>query len=418
MLVVGAGAAGLTAARALTRAGLSVAILEARLRPGGRIHTLHDPLSPVPVELGAEFVHGRHPVIWQTVECGRLPALELTADHLQLADGRPHPFDWEGVDGLLSGMAAAPDQSFRQYLDALNPQPHLARAATAYIEGFNAARAEWIGTRSLALAQQAADRIGGDRISRLAGGYDSLIQYLWLGIDHSHCRVYFDTAVEVVEWRRGHVRIFARSGAGARTFEAPRAIITVPLGVLQSGAIRFDPEPAPLREACSSLVMGHAARVVLRFCRPVWEDNPSLSGAGFLHSTERWMPTWWTTHPTHAPMITGWTGGPAAEQPPADPHDWISGALASLARMIGRAPEALEAELVSWHAHNWSADPFSRGAYSYVRPGGLPAQARFGEPIEGTLCFAGEAADAEGYSSTVHGALASGQRAASCMMSA
>ncbi len=393
-------------------------MLEARRRLGGRIHTLHDPLTPIPVELGAEFVHGRHPLIWQAVESGILPALELTAEHLSVRNGRPESFDWEQTDALLAGMASAPDQSFRQYLAAANPPPDVRRAATGYIEGFNAARAESIGTRGLALAQEAADRIQGDRAWRLAGGYSSLVRYLWRGIDHARCTVHFDAVVETVEWRRGHVRMLTRTAAGARVFEAPRAIVTVPLGVLQAGAIRFEPEPAALREACAALVMGHAARLVLRFRRSVWEDIEPLRDAGFFHSGEAWMPTWWTALPVRAPVLTAWTGGPGAEQSPAHPRQWLPGALGSLGRILGRPPETLAAELLNWHAHNWSADPFSRGAYSYVRPGGLPAQARFGEPIEGTLCFAGEAVDAQGHSSTVHGALASGERAASCMMSA
>lgn len=418
VLVIGAGAAGLSAARTLTRSGVSVIMLEARRRIGGRIHTLHDPLIPIPVELGAEFVHGRHPLIWQAVESGLLPALELTADHLRIRNGRPESADWEQVDALLAGMASAPDQSFRQYLDAANPPLGVRRTATGYIEGFNAARAEFIGTQALALAQQAADRIQGDRAWRLAAGYDSLVRYLWHGIDHARSSVHFDTVVETVQWRRGHVRVLTRTAAGPRAFEAPRAIVTVPLGVLQAGSIRFDPEPAALREACAALVMGHAARLVLRFRRPFWEEIEPLRDAGFFHSDEPWMPTWWTALPIRAPVLTAWTGGPGAEKSPADPRQWVAGALASLGRILGRPPETLAAELVSWQAHNWSADPFSRGAYSYVRPGGLPAQARFGEPIEGTLCFAGEAVDAQGHSSTVHGALASGERAASCMMSA
>ena len=418
VLVIGAGAAGLAAARTLTRAGIPVTLLEARRRLGGRIHTLHDALTPVPVELGAEFVHGRHPLIWQAVESGLSPALELTADHVRVRHGRPESAGWEQMEDLLAGMESAPDQSFRQYLDAANPPPGVRRSATAYIEGFNAARAESIGTRALALARQAADRIEGDRAWRLAAGYDSLVRRLWHGIDPAHCDLHLDTVAEAVEWRRGHVRVLTRTAAGARVLEAPRAIVTLPLGVLQAGAVRFDPEPTALREACAALVMGHAARLVLRFRRPVWEEIEPLRDAGFFHSDEPWMPTWWTALPVRAPVLTAWTGGPGAEQCPADPRQWVPGALASLGRTLGRPPEALAAELVTWHAHNWSTDPFSRGAYSYVRPGGPAAQARFGEPIEDTLCFAGEAVDAEGHSSTVHGALASGERAARCMMSA
>jgi monoamine oxidase len=80
--------------------------------------------------------------------------------------------------------------------------------------------------------------------------------------------------------------------------------------------------------------------------------------------------------------------------------------------MLGSDPDELGAGVETWHAHNWSTDPFSRGAYSYVRVGGLDAQRRFGEPVEDTLYFAGEAVNAEGHAGTVHGAMATGERAA------
>jgi monoamine oxidase len=111
-------------------------------------------------------------------------------------------------------------------------------------------------------------------------------------------------------------------------------------------------------------------------------------------------------------VITGWSGGPRAEAAAADPAEWVAGALSTLGRLLGASGDSLAAELESWHAHNWSADPFARGAYSYVRVGGLPAQERFADPVEHTLYFAGEAANCEGHYGTVHGAMASGERAA------
>jgi monoamine oxidase len=125
------------------------------------------------------------------------------------------------------------------------------------------------------------------------------------------------------------------------------------------------------------------------------------------------MPTWWTLLPVHAPVITGWTGGTRAEAwRQADAAARLAGALRTLSRMLRTDETTLAAELESWHTHDWHADPFSRGAYSYVRAGGMEAQRRFGEPVEDTLYFAGEAVNAEGHAGTVHGAMATGERAA------
>jgi monoamine oxidase len=409
VVVIGAGAAGLAAARALTRAGLAVTMLEARRRLGGRIHTLHNPLSPVPVELGAEFIHGRPPEIWNEVESGRLTALEITAPFLHVRDGRVEHGDWEASDRIMDGLTGAPEQSFRDYVESVDAPPAARRAATGYVEGFNAARQERISVRSLALCEEEADAIDGDRNFRPVAGYSALIDLLWRDIDPTRLRLHLATPIERVEWRRGHVRIRAVDG---RVFEAPRVVVTLPLGVLQSGAVRVDPEPSLLRAACRLLVMGHAARIVLRFRRPVWEDREELRDAGFLLSGGDFPPTWWTALPARAPVITAWAGGPRAEAAPPEPADWVAPALRSLAGILGTGAEALAPELESWDAHNWSTDPYSRGAYSYVGVGGVEAQEAFGDPVEDTLFFAGEAVASGGHVGTVHAALASGERAA------
>lgn len=415
VLVIGAGAAGLAAARTLTRAGLSVVILEGRLRPGGRIHTLHDPLYPVPVELGAEFIHGKPPEIWRLVQSGRLSALELNAGQWTIHNGTPHSDgDFFGdIGGVLESMKDAPEQSFRDFIANSGAPPDQRYWATRYVEGFNAARQERISVRALALQEEVSHAIEGDRTFRPVRGFSALVEWLLDGAEPDRLRIHYGAAVESVAWRHGYVEISARAFGRPLRLYAPRAIVTVPLGVLQAGAIRFEPEPPTLCQACSAMEMGHAARITLRFRRPVWEDRAEFDNLGFLFSQEDWMPTWWTALPVRAPVITGWTGGPAAEEHAGqDPADWLAPSLRSLARLLHTDETSLVAELETWHAHNWSADPFCRGAYSYIKAGGMEAQARFGDPVEGTLYFAGEAVHAEGHWGTVHGAIASGDRAA------
>jgi len=414
VLIIGAGAAGLACARTLTRAGVPVTILEARQRLGGRLHTLTDPLSPVPVELGAEFVHGRPPEIWQAVETGRLAAIEMGGEFHRLVDGelQAHGDDEDDADplvALLPEMTAAPEQSFAQFVANSRASEEVRQAATGYVEGFEAARADTISIRGLVEMEQAAGRIDGDRIFRLAHGYGALAEWLWAGVDSELARVYLGAVVERIGWRRGRVE----AGSSVGEFSAPRAVVTLPLGVLEAGAVAFAPEPAALRDGLAAAAMGHAIRMVLRFRRPVWEDREELANAGFLFSTESWFPTWWTSLPLRTPVLTGWMAGTRAESA----REWdearrLTVALGSLSRLLQTSASTLAGELEAWHTHDWSADPFSRGAYSYPRVGGTEAHRRFGEPVEDTLYFAGEAANADGHSGTVHGAIATGVHAA------
>jgi monoamine oxidase len=312
----------------------------------------------------------------------------------------------------MARLGGAPEQSFLEFIETSGAGPGLRREAIGYVEGFNAARAERISTRSLALQDEAATRIQGDRAFRFNSGYGSLVDWLWKGAAGDHLEVQFGAVAETVQWRRGLVEIDARVNGMERRYTAPKAIVTVPLGVLQAGALRFDPEPENLRDAVRLIEMGHAARISFRFRKPVCRD-----GAGFLHSDSDWMPVWWTTHPVHSNVVTGWTGGTRAEACiDREPAAWVAGAIASLAHLLDTDEKELAAEVESWHAHNWSTDPFARGAYSYVKTGGLAAQRKFGEPVEETLYFAGEAVNAEGHAGTVHGAMATGERAAGIIL--
>jgi len=413
VIVIGAGVAGLAAARLLSQSGIPTVIFEARHRIGGRIHTISDPLSPVPVESGAEFVHGKPPEIWRLVEAGRLPAAEVNGDHHVVENGKLVNGDLVDPEELIQKADGAPEQSFEQYIRKAGVSEEQQRLATRYVEGFHAARSGQISLHSLIEAAKASAKIESERAFRLVRGYSSLVEWLWAGLDPEVVQTYFGCVVDGIEWRRGQAEVAMRmSGRSTRMF-APRVVITAPLGVLKAGAIRFQPEPEVLRAACEAIAMGDAARMTLRFRRPVWHVREEFRHLGFLHTGESWMPTWWSTLPIESPVITGWTGGPAAEErAQTDPQLWLFETLRTLARQLRMDETTLAGELESWHAHNWHTDPFSRGAYSYVRVGGVDAHRRFGDPVEDTLYFAGEAVNSDGHIGTVHGAMASGERAA------
>jgi monoamine oxidase len=294
-----------------------------------------------------------------------------------------------------------PDQSFAEFAAHANFDRRAKHAATSYVEGFNAARAEVVGIQSLAQDAKAADAIEGDRSFNLPGGYDAVAYVLLPSSDGLH----LNTIAERVHWKPGQVIVHVRSAVdGApRMITARRLIVTVSLGVLQANAIQFEPEPVALA-AARELAFGQVMRVTLRF-----ERLPNFLRPGFLLSDEPVFPTWWTTLPMRAPVITGWSAGPKADtllgQPTASV---VAQALDSLRRIVGTELPPVAAA----YLHDWHADPFFRGAYSYVPVGKSHAREKLAEPIADTLYFAGEAANISGHSATVHGAIESGVRAA------
>lgn len=159
--------------------------------------------------------------------------------------------------------------------------------------------------------------------------------------------------------------------------------------------------------------MGHVQRIVFRFRERFWEnldDDP----VSFLHAgPDTYFPTWWTQHPMRTPHLVGWQGGPKAEEIGHWREDEkITSALKTLSKLTGRSFTFLNSQVQSWHSHNWTEDPHTLGAYSYVAAGGMQAAKLFRRPIEDTLVFAGEAAAVGTERGTVHGAFDSGLNAA------
>lgn len=411
VVIIGAGVAGLAATGALVSAGKRVRCLEALAHVGGRIRTIHDSLAPLPVELGAEFVHGLPTETWDIIRDAGLTAYEHSAKALHIHHGKLLDKKEVGeiADRVLSELARSrkrTDESFEDFLHRSHQRPEVRRWASIYVEGFNAARKELISAASLRQNNQAAAKIDGDRTFRILNGYDSVVTFLLRSIPHWQAVVQLNSIVERVQWSRGDVTVFYQAN---REVRCKQLILTVPLGVLQAGAIQFDPEPKEVLEAARALEFGQVYRITFRFAEAFWEADERLQSVGFLISKEKLFSTWWTTYPVISPLLTAWTAGSAADQLRGADHSTIvAEALSSLGRILNRKiPEPR-----SVHFHDWQADPFFRGAYSYVPVNALSARETLSRPVDNTLFFAGEAAETTGNASMVHGAIATGINAA------
>jgi monoamine oxidase len=428
-LIVGAGAAGLVAAAELGKHRGSVCLLEARDRVGGRIFTRREAGIALPVELGAEFIHGRSPATLAWLAKSNTAIVDATGERWTLCDGKPEPADnvFEQMKrGLSNVKRPRKDLPFSEFLDGVARRklsPAARKLARALVEGFDAADATRVSTWAT-LDEWSGNSSADSPTFRPLGGYASLVDGLACAVDPGKVQIHLNTVVHIVHWQRGLVKIEASRHGQPCTVQAKRAIITLPLGVLQlpahaPGAVRFVPDPRK-QQALAGLAPGPVIKVVLHFRKPFWEeiDDRRYSDGLFFRAPGAPFPTFWSTVPLRGSLLNAWAGGPKAKSLAGRNEAELTGAaLDSLQSMFGRKVR-VRGLLESAYLHDWQADPFARGAYSYVIAGGAGSRRALAAPVLNTLFFAGEAADTQGESGTVAGALQSGMSAARAVMNA
>ena len=348
----------------------------------------------MPVELGAEFIHGRPEATLSLLQQAGIAAVDSTRTQLIALDGKLQSVNmFAHAQRLARRPPKGRDLSFRAFL-ARQRVPKLTRIlGTMMVQGFDAADPRLASAREIVAEWTEVSAAQ----PRPLGGYGPLLEFL-----ARQTQVQLQTVVREVRWKRSSVKLRGTFRGEPWSAWAPRAIITLPLGVLQSRLVRFTPKvPKPL----DKLESGPVVRVAMAFRNAFWEKQHP--GIAFFHSPDAPFPTFWTPLPMHAPLLTAWAGGPkAARLTGSSEKKLLTQALASVRSVIGSVEEPS-----GFAIHDWQADPYARGGYSYVRVGGTGAREALAAPVEETLYFAGEATDTE-QSGTVGGALASGQRAA------
>ncbi len=418
--IVGAGAAGLAAARMLTAYGVPSLILEASPRVGGRIRTLRQSGWELPIELGAEFVHGR-PSPTLAVLGGRQRLAKVPEKRVCVGrDVREMPDTWRRFAELLGPASDGPDtDSVLDYLRKRELDEADAELVRLLVEGYHAAPLADVSARSV--GEDARDAGVAFEQHRIEAGQDAVLAALEHGIRRGSVQLELGARVTSIEWSAAGATLTAACGEDTLRVSARRCLVTVSIGVLQdalrSGSIRLEPAPARLRDGLSAFAMGSVVKVVLRFEQAPWPENPLAAEASFLHAPESAFRTIWRQAQRGQEQVTLWAGGPRASELASNGSEQLVDlALRSLAEVSGRALESCRRALIEAHHHDFIEDPLTRGAYSYLRPGGGNAAHELAEPFEGTLFFAGEALDIE-YPSTVAGALGSGERAARKILS-
>jgi monoamine oxidase len=369
------------------------------------------------LELGAEFIHGRPADLWELIHEAGLETYPLDGNNVCHRNGRLKKCDEQGdIFRFLSGLVEwkGVDLAFANYPPLYKLSREKREEVVNYVQSFNAADYREIGVHALAVQQRAEEETGGDEAFRVCEGYDRVPEFLAEKVREAGGRIELSRQVEKIEWERDHVAVFARDGGELAQYTADKAVVTLPLGVLQQLGVVFQPVPAPLI-AAKQLAMGAARRFTLLFRERWWAEHErvSLPQMSFLFAHDAMPPVWWTAHPWETRTLTGWIGGPRAAAFEQCTREQVGDiACRELARIFSLPIAFLRGQLICCATHDWQADRWSCGAYSYVPAGCLDEVLKMATPARDTLFFAGEHTDTTGHWGTVHAAMRSGDRAA------
>jgi monoamine oxidase len=424
VLIIGAGATGLTAAYTLAKAGKKVTILEARNRAGGRIHTLNNNSFFKHAELGAEFVHGNLPVTLKLFKEGEIKYHSASGEMWHYNNGRftkgfEQADNWELLIQKLNELEQ--DISIGDFLEQqFNDEKYskLKKLVNKFVSGYDTADPFKVSAFALHKEWQSEDE---DTQYRVDGGYGKMINYLANESKANGAQLFLNSVVKDIHWEHNQVEAIT---ADKVSYKANKVIIALPLGVLQAdtseeGAITFSPSVPQYNQAIQQMGFGAIIKILLAFKNAFWEDEEtailagsSLKEMGFLLSDEE-IPTWWTQYPEHSNVLTGWLGGPPAEKKiDLSNEELLQQGIQSLSNIFKRNIEELKDNLIVWNVVNWTADLFTRGSYAYDTIAAPGARKILNGPINNTIYFAGEYLYDGPAMGTVEAALTSGEEIA------
>ncbi len=409
ILIIGAGAAGLMAAKELSGKGKKVMVLEAKPQAGGRIHTVHDDGFLQPVEAGAEFIHGNLPITLRLLKEARIKYTKAKGEMLRSEGGKWKETDEPVVDWdeLLQKMNnLQQDTTLTQFLNNhFGDAKHVAlrNSALQYAQGFDAVDPDTASVFALREEWQHEE----EDTYRVEGGYVQLINHLLTSCKEHNAVVLFDKPVASIEWKEGEVTVTTTT---QETFQAQQAIVTVPIGVLAANEgtpnfIQFKPQLPQIEKAAKEIGYGNVIKILFQFSSFLGQKQKDA----LFFISDQTIATWWTQQPSDYPLLTGWIAGKKADEFTRKSREEIKQlALQSLATIFNKKEDELTKWLTAFHIVNWQNDVYAKGAYSFNMVGSEKAKQVLNEPIQNTLFFGGEALYSGTSGGTVEAALVNG----------
>ncbi len=402
--IIGAGAAGLGAARRLTDAHppVDVVVLEARERPGGRAHTLTG-RSGAAIDLGCGWLHSADQNAWVkiaeqqgfTVDAS-LPAWTRQALDVNFPrdEQRAYRKAFEDFEGRLATAAAEPDRPASELMDPA--QARWRPLLNAFSGYYNGAPFDDISVHDYSAYQPT------DENWRVREGYGAAMTAFAADLP-----ILYGAEVTRLDRSGAVLKIDSRAGS----VEARAVVVAVPTGVLAHGALRFDPPLTDKLEAAEALPLGHVNKAFLRLAEPdALPIDSHLFGRTDTADTGSY-----TLRPMGNAVIEGFFGGDLAGALEREGE----GAFCAFAtdELVALLGSGMPSTLRPIAESRWASDPFSRGAYSHARPGMSGMRVVLARPVENRIFFAGEACSPHAFS-TAHGAYETGVAAADAVIEA
>lgn len=414
IIIVGAGAAGLIAAKMLSEAGNKVTILEADSRAGGRMYTITGEGFSQHVEAGAEFIHGDVPITLGLLKDACIEYIRTGGKMYRSNNGRWQEEEqmtegWDELTGKMNELAE--DMTLLHFLQQYfgdDKYADLRAQVINFAQGFDVADPAKV---SVMMLRDEWEHEGPNY--RIKGGYITLVNYLLGKCIAQGCSIHLNSPVKSINWQQYGVEVYANN-----IYTAQKVLLTVPVAMLQNkktvNAIQFIPALPAYTTAANNIGYGDVIKIVLEFKHGFWEEHKQ--NVSFVVSNE-WLPVWWTQNPVQDNTFTGWLGGPKATAA-KDLSDEIilQKSIQSLSSIFNIDEDEVKKMLVAAKVFNWACSRFAHGAYSYATPATKNALNVLQTPHDNKLYFAGEAIYAGDHPGTVEAALASGKLAAEQMM--